>query len=128
VQNIAGIVHAQGSLVSTLELTCARCLQAHSHDLQVDFYELFYQPSDEIELEEDVNVHPIADEQVDLLPYIGENVRMAIPYIPLCSSDCKGLCQECGTNKNIDPCTCQQQKIDPRFAALADLFKSNSEK
>ena len=48
----------------------------------------------------------------------------------LCKEDCKGLCQGCGANLNIEACSCNESAndeeiIDPRFAKLKDIFKND---
>lgn len=41
----------------------------------------------------------------------------------LCSEDCKGLCPKCGCNLNEKQCDCDNENIDPRWAALVDIMK-----
>lgn len=50
-----------------------------------------------------------------------EEFSLALPIKPLCANDCKGLCPDCGVNRNSDPCACGEKRIDPRLAALAGL-------
>jgi uncharacterized protein len=54
---------------------------------------------------------------------VEEALQLFMPFAPLCSNDCKGLCQTCGQNLNEHKCSCSNEKIDVRFAALKDLFK-----
>ena len=37
-----------------------------------------------------------------------------------CREDCKGLCPQCGIDRNTDTCNCEKP-IDPRLAALKGL-------
>jgi uncharacterized protein len=39
----------------------------------------------------------------------------------ICREDCKGLCPTCGTNRNIELCSCTQPLGNPRWAALRDI-------
>jgi uncharacterized protein len=41
--------------------------------------------------------------------------------VPLCRPHCAGICPECGTNKNTNPCACDIEMIDPRLAALLEF-------
>ena len=43
----------------------------------------------------------------------------------LCKEDCKGLCPHCGADRNETDCCCEKKQIDPRFAALHALLKSD---
>jgi uncharacterized protein len=40
---------------------------------------------------------------------------------PLCTTACKGLCPQCGTNLNTGRCDCTAKWIDPRLEALKNL-------
>ena len=40
---------------------------------------------------------------------------------PLCRPDCQGLCAMCGTNLNVERCSCEPRWVDPRLAVLQAL-------
>jgi uncharacterized protein len=69
---------------------------------------------------EDLDVFPYDGERVDLEPLIREQLVLAVPYAPLCREDCRGLCPQCGIDRNVATCTCEKP-IDPRFEALKGL-------
>ena len=48
-------------------------------------------------------------------------VVLELPFTPLCSQDCLGLCPECGVNRNLDPDHGHGEKIDPRWDKLSEL-------
>lgn len=76
---------------------------------------------DGVELEADqLDVLPYDGEQVDLEPLLREQLVLAVPYAPLCREDCKGLCPQCGIDRNAETCACEAPP-DPRFAALKGL-------
>jgi uncharacterized protein len=70
--------------------------------------------------EEDLDLFPYDGELVDLEPLFREQFVLAIPYAPLCREDCKGLCPQCGIDRNSGTCSCEPP-IDPRLAALKGL-------
>src|SRR6185295_19671580 len=70
--------------------------------------------------EEDLDVFPFDGERIDLEPLFREQFVLAIPYAPLCAETCKGLCPQCGIDRNTGSCTCEPP-IDPRLAALKGL-------
>lgn len=53
-----------------------------------------------------------------------EEFSLALPVKPLCRENCKGLCPTCGTNRNSGGCSCENERIDPRMAALRGLTVS----
>lgn len=57
----------------------------------------------------------------DLEPVVREQVLLALPMDALCSEDCKGLCQVCGSNRNEGECGCDRHVPDPRWAALKNI-------
>ena len=69
-------------------------------------------------------------QELDLVDIIEQTLDFKIPASVLCKEDCKGLCQGCGANLNIEACSCNESAndeeiIDPRFAKLKDLFKND---
>lgn len=57
-----------------------------------------------------------------------EEFSLALPIKPLCAETCRGLCPECGVNRNQDPCDCGKERVDPRLAALAGLIIEKKKK
>lgn len=70
--------------------------------------------------EEDIDLFPYDNEVLDLEPLFREQFVLAVPYAPLCREECKGLCPQCGIDRNTGTCSCEPP-IDPRLAALKDL-------
>ena len=70
---------------------------------------------------EDLEFSTYQGDEVDLAPLIGEQLLLALPSRALCRDECRGLCPRCGTNLNLYQCACEEQRGDPRFAALRTL-------
>ena len=70
----------------------------------------------------DCNGRRYRDEVLDLDDLVREEVLLAMPYKPLCKSDCRGLCPHCGVDLNTETCQCAPPP-DPRLAALRQFFK-----
>ncbi|HEY5923328.1 MAG TPA: DUF177 domain-containing protein [Kofleriaceae bacterium] len=68
----------------------------------------------------DLDLFPYDGEKIDLEPLFREQFVLAVPYAPLCTEDCKGLCPQCGIDRNTSTCSCEKP-IDPRLAALKGL-------
>ncbi|HUR21173.1 MAG TPA: DUF177 domain-containing protein, partial [Vicinamibacterales bacterium] len=73
----------------------------------------------------DVGLAEYRDEQIDLGEVVREQLYLTLPMKPLCREDCKGLCPVCGVNRNRETCTCQQEWVDPRMAALKEWKTRN---
>ncbi|WP_239617104.1 YceD family protein [Cohnella mopanensis] len=117
-----------GQLSCDVRMQCSRCLDKFDETVLVPFEEQFrIVENGEAELSEDDEAVPVTEERIDLSPYLAEELVVQLPYAPLCSEDCKGLCPECGMNLNEQSCGCNTEKIDPRMAALQDWFKSQKE-
>lgn len=43
---------------------------------------------------------------LDLEPIVHDACILELPLAPLCRDDCRGLCPECGVNRNQETCTC----------------------
>lgn len=64
--------------------------------------------------------------EINLAGLVWEEFLLCLPIKPLCQTDCKGLCPECGKNWNEGPCQCTVETIDPRLAALKNVHINKS--
>jgi len=116
-----------GTVRTTLETPCGRCLEAFTIPVDAAFDLMFLPHSDasddgEKQLDDDdVGVSFYTDDQINLGDVMSEQFYLAMPMKPLCRVDCKGLCAICGTNRNVTACECKQEWIDPRLEALRNL-------
>ena len=116
-----------GQMTTTLETSCSRCLEPFTIPVNAQFDLLFLPVADagaeaERELgDDDVGVSFYKDDQIDLGEVMREQFYLALPMKPLCREDCQGLCPVCGKNRNVEPCTCTADWIDPRLEALKNL-------
>ena len=118
-----------GTVRTVLELPCSRCLEPFRLPVDAEV-ELRYLPASELSsdeeqeiAEEDVDVSYYRDDQIDLNELLREQFYLALPMKPLCRDDCKGLCPQCGVNRNTSSCECAPDWEDPRLAALKGLMK-----
>ena len=110
-----------GTARAGLEGECARCLEPISDDVEVRFQELFVYPDHDVDPDEELEVSMLQDDLVDLEPLLRDAVVLALPFQPLCSDDCPGLCPECGARLADDPDHGHDAPVDPRWAALGAL-------
>ena len=119
--------HLTGTIRTTLELPCSRCLEPFTSPVDASF-DLRYQPhalntgNDEREIEEDdLSTAFYENDEIDLGQLMREQFYLSVPMKPLCQDDCRGLCPVCGTNLNRGTCACKQDWEDPRLAVLRNL-------
>ena len=67
---------------------------------------------------EDLSTLVAVDGAVDLFRLVCEQVELNVPMKPTCDSACRGLCSQCGVDRNREACTCVAESVDPRWAGL----------
>ena len=114
---VTGTAHAE------LAGECVRCLTEISDETDADFTELFVygDGEDRAEDTEDGETSRLQGDLVDLEPVLRDAVVLNLPFQPLCSDDCPGLCAECGARLADDPGHRHDEPVDPRWAALQGL-------
>ena len=117
---VQGGLLVQGTVESQLELECVRCLEPFILPITLELEETFRLLG--TSLRPDVSYVVGSDGWLDLIPLLREQAWVAISMKPLCRPDCRGLCPQCGANLNLESCTCERVKIDPRLALLKDLL------
>ena len=117
----SGQLVVRGGVVGTVLQDCRRCLDRVAQ--QVDFdITLLFAPPDLLE-EDDSETYRLemGVREIDLGPYVREEVILAIPSFAECRVDCRGLCAGCGENLNKSGCKCSPEGMDPRWDALRAL-------
>lgn len=109
---------ASGRIQTQLRAHCSRCLEEMSYPLDLEYEDEWVstEKATEDQLE---NALLFDKEQVELDERILEQIVLSLPMKFTCKPDCKGLCSHCGTNLNLGECSCSEDDIDPRLAALA---------
>jgi uncharacterized protein len=102
-------------------LRCSRCLKSFSYSLKFKAIEVFAQPDDLRHLPNEVEAFPITKGRVDLESVLRELIVLNLPFRPLCSENCQGICPHCGKDLNVESCHCQREVIDVRWNALKKL-------
>lgn len=123
-----------GTVKTQLGLECSRCVEPFVLPVDREF-DLRFLPSTavdavkseddetEVEVEEDdVSITYYRDEQIDLIELLREQFYLALPMKPLCTPACKGICPQCGTNRNLTACDCNPQMEDTRMDVLKTLI------
>lgn len=113
---VRGEVMGTGELTTTVYSHCGRCLGPVVRPVQVKV-EIFYWPHTEDHRAEETD----SEAELDLdTPDVGfyeaggfdpdDELRqllvVEVPTVLVCSSDCRGLCPQCGANRNEGDCGC----------------------
>lgn len=119
----SGLFIVEGRVTGELTMECARCLVKFPYHYNVAIKETFMDENQiEFEVDEEMEIHPLEDDEIDVISYLEAAVLLSIPHTVVCSEQCKGLCPECGANRNEKDCGCVVERIDPRLAVLGELF------
>jgi uncharacterized protein len=105
-------LYIRGSLSTCILLECGRCLSSFGHPVKSEFY-VDCTPTvkgpigqEYRLLGEDLNLHFYQGDTVDVDEIIESQIHLETPMVPLCQTDCKGLCLACGENLNEAPHVC----------------------
>ncbi len=120
-------VFVNGHFDTRAQVECDRCLKPIELPVSADF-ELEYITGSEYEstavaelTEAEMSVAVFDGEALDVDEIVKEQILLAVPTRMLCREDCKGICPECGVDRNTGECNCETKEIDPRWAALKNL-------
>jgi len=122
-------IHIAGSLNTTVEAVCDRCLEPLRRPIDIEF-DLFYRPMKTIAHEEEIEIKPSELEigfyegnGLELDEVLKEQVLLTLPMKQVCREECKGLCPHCGQNLNQAACACKTEKPDSRWSGLEQFKK-----
>jgi uncharacterized protein len=117
----------EGLIETEAEIECSRCLEPVERRLSIPFDIRFINADSgdkgvEREIDpNDLSSSVLADDRIDLKELVREQILLDLPEQVFCKEDCRGLCPKCGANRNLIDCTCEDDDIDPRWAALKNL-------
>lgn len=122
-------VRLRGTLETSTPLSCGRCLTPLRLPLRAYLKEEFLVyaggkagGAEQPELKTEDFIHPLGPDLIlDVTEVVRQQLLLALPMIPLCRPDCRGLCPQCGANWNETTCSHQVPDIDPRLEPLLRL-------
>jgi len=135
--NSGELLLIDGTVRTTVELPCDRCLEPALLPFEVTIEERF--PLDEVSnprlpTEEEIEfdntlstvIHLDAGKPIlDLDELIRQQLVMILPIQVLCGPDCLGMCARCGANLNEGACACEPEMTSSPLAGLAALLESD---
>ncbi len=116
----------RGQLRTTAKLACSRCVEPLRLGLALSF-DLIYREeladparAPQSGAMDDPAISYLDGGRIHLGRLVEEQVMLALPLKPLCESDCRGLCPQCGARQDGEPCGCEPL-LDPRLEVLREL-------
>ena len=122
-------IKAKGNIRTMVSIPCANCLEPFDFEIDSRFDIILF-PAELVEADgitnnslepEDMEYIFFEENRIDLAKILMEQVNLVIPYKPVCSPDCSGLCPSCGANLNYESCQCESSSNDMNF--LFDKIK-----
>jgi uncharacterized protein len=112
----------RGSLRTQVAQECRRCLKDVLSDVDVHVDLLFEPVTDEEEYEAAGEVYPLPRGiELDLTGPVLEQVVLHVPDFVLCREDCRGICAQCGADRNETACDCVSEPAPSPWDALKKL-------
>jgi uncharacterized protein len=97
---------------------CQRCLDDAVVDVPISARE--YQAASPNSSEE-LRSPYVTSDSLELSAWARDALVLSLPQQILCRADCAGLCPVCGADLNLEPHEHEEERSDPRWAALAEL-------
>ncbi|MGN0170658.1 MAG: YceD family protein [Lachnospiraceae bacterium] len=106
---------------------CDRCLTDVVMELDLR-YEREFPIENAMLVMEDLDVAEFIDGlELDTDQLVYDEILVNWPMKVLCRDDCRGICSKCGCNLNERDCACDRTAVDPRMAAIQDVFNKFKE-
>lgn len=121
-------ISIDGKVRLVVDIPCDRCLASVPTDFDFEIHkELDLNESDEDRVRELDETSYVEHSSLDVDLMVYNEILIHFPMKTLCREDCKGLCLKCGQNLNLGECGCDRQSLDPRMAAIRDIFNNFKE-
>ncbi|MGN0141496.1 MAG: YceD family protein [Roseburia sp.] len=119
------LVNGEGDV--QVSIPCSRCLEEVLTDIHFVIDKKIPLAGTEADEEEMEDSDYLIGFHLDVDRLIYGEILVNWPMKVLCNEDCKGICKVCGMNLNKGECGCQRTELDPRMAAIQDVFNKFKE-
>ncbi len=116
--------HAEFALM----MPCSRCLEPVKIPFSLSLERVFDMNKTSEERAEELDEQPyLQGYNLDVDQLVRDELLPNLPMKVLCKEDCKGICNRCGANLNVQTCDCDRSSLDPRMSVIQDIFKQFKE-
>lgn len=134
VTRVADVVEVKGRVRGKVGFDCSRCAEPATQAFDTAFTHHFVGPGklaagaaagdvDDADADADPDVSEHDGIHIELEELCIEHAILALPDVPLCDEDCRGLCPACGANRNHETCACRPEAIAPPPPAVASPWE-----
>ena len=136
-ENGGELINIHGRVEAVLRASCARCLEDVTLRVPVSVDEHFpiadilnptRQPEEDEDYDATISTTVYLDQGkpiLDLDELLRELILTEVPMAAVCDEACKGLCPECGANRNQTECRCHEERHNNPLAALGALLQED---
>ena len=116
-----------GSVELEVGIPCGRCLEEVPTQICFDINKELSMNDGVIVDEEMEETDYLIGFELDVDKLVYAEILVNWPMKVLCKETCEGICKVCGMNLNKGNCDCQRTELDPRMAAIQDIFSKFKE-
>ena len=116
-----------GTVDIEVMIPCARCLEEVPTSIRFDIDKKLRIEEDGLVDDEMEQPDYLIGFELDVDKLVYAEILVNWPMRVLCKDDCKGICKVCGMNLNKGTCDCESSALDPRMAAIQDIFNQYKE-
>lgn len=122
------VLEIAGEASVVVQMTCSRCLEPVDWEFSLEIQrKLDMKQSEEDRIKNLDESNYITGMDLDGDRLVCDEILIQWPLKVLCREDCKGICSKCGQNLNHRECGCEKGSLDPRMAAISDIFSKFKE-
>ena len=122
-------VYVTADIETKVLVECGRCITEFEVGVATAF-ELLFSVGSESSEESEADERYYDGETLDISEDVRQALVLEIPTWPLCSETCEGLCPQCGTDLNINACSCEPTDEAPAstsnpFSVLSKMLENS---
>lgn len=118
-------INIDADIFVAMIIPCDRCMEDVKVELNIKTSRKA--DLDDKEQSDDDREDYLSGTSFDVEKFVYGEILVNLPMKVLCSENCKGFCNRCGTNLNHCDCGCDTTELDPRMAKALEVFNSFKE-
>ena len=107
------IIYMTGEIRARFSTLCSRCADELEQEVTIPVKYIYKKYSQRLRPEDqlpDLDLGFYDGLQLDVGDVVRDVLILSLPFTPLCSPDCEGVCPNCGANRNRENCQCDTPK------------------